>query len=63
MGTIYFRQEKNEMAEQHFRRALDIHPSSSVLWCFLGIVLHAQHREHDALKALVRARFVGAGWH
>lgn len=40
LGTIYFRQEKFELAECHFRRALSINPASSVLHCYLGRFLH-----------------------
>lgn len=36
LGTIYYRQEKYELAECHFRRALAINPASSVLHCYLG---------------------------
>jgi anaphase-promoting complex subunit 3 len=36
LGSIYFRQEKYELAEYHFRRALGINPASSVLHCYLG---------------------------
>ena len=36
LGSIYYRQERYELAEYHFKRALDINPSSSVLHCYLG---------------------------
>ena len=39
LGSIYYRQEKYELAEYHFRRALSINPSSSVLHCYLGETL------------------------
>ena len=42
LGTIYYRQEKYDLAEFHFRKALSINNSSSVLKCFLGMVLQAQ---------------------
>jgi anaphase-promoting complex subunit 3 len=35
---IYYRQERYELAEYHFRRALAINPSSSVLHCYVGMV-------------------------
>lgn len=38
LGTVYYRQEKYELAEYHFRRALQINPRSSVLYCYLGMV-------------------------
>jgi tetratricopeptide (TPR) repeat protein len=36
LGTIYYRQEKYELAEYHFTRALSINRQSSVLHCYLG---------------------------
>ena len=39
LGSIYFRQEKYELAEYHFRKALTINPASSVLHCYLGLQL------------------------
>ena len=42
LGSIYYRQEKYELAESHFRKALSINNSSSVLKCYLSIVLHSQ---------------------
>lgn len=36
LGSIYYRQEKYELAEHHFRTALSINPASSVLHCYLG---------------------------
>ena len=39
LGQIYFRQEKYEVAEFHFRRALGINTGSSVLCCYVGMAL------------------------
>jgi anaphase-promoting complex subunit 3 len=36
LGSIYFRQERFELAEYHFRRALQINGESSVLHCYMG---------------------------
>ncbi|KAF1784084.1 Ankyrin repeat-containing domain [Phytophthora cactorum] len=47
--------EKFEFAEYHFKRALEINPRSSLLHCFLGMVLHATHRYDEALATLVVA--------
>ena len=44
IGTIYLRQERIELAEYHFKRAISIHPTSSVLQTYLGIVLNAYDR-------------------
>ncbi|GBG58701.1 hypothetical protein CBR_g102 [Chara braunii] len=55
LGTIYYRQEKYELAEYHFRRALAINHSSSVLYCYLGMALHALERNCEALALLSTA--------
>lgn len=52
IGSIYYRQERYELAEYHFRRALSINPSSSVLHCYLGMALHAQGAIAKSLEAL-----------
>ena len=41
LGMIYFRQEKFEFAEHHFRMANQINPCSSVIASNLGTALHA----------------------
>lgn len=38
IGMIYYKQEKFNLAEIHFRKALSINPSSSVLYCHVGVV-------------------------
>eukprot|EP01119_Soliformovum_irregulare_P025422 TRINITY_DN9413_c0_g1_i2.p1 TRINITY_DN9413_c0_g1~~TRINITY_DN9413_c0_g1_i2.p1 ORF type:complete len:528 (-),score=128.85 TRINITY_DN9413_c0_g1_i2:80-1663(-) len=50
LGMIYFRQEKYDMAEYHFRRALQINSISSVLHCYLGVALKANKKREEALK-------------
>ena len=35
---IYYKQEKYNLAEVHFKKALNINPSSSVLLCHIGVV-------------------------
>ena len=52
LGSIYYRQEKYDLAKYHFRKALDINPSSSVLQCYLSMVLHAQDSPATSLEAL-----------
>jgi len=60
LGQIYLRQEKYELAENHFRRALHINPSSSVLLCYLGMSLHKLGRNAEALEQLqVRMHWEG----
>jgi len=55
LGLVFWRQERFELAEYHFRRALTINPHSSVLCCYLGMTLLATHRPTDALPMLDRA--------
>jgi hypothetical protein len=38
----------------HFRRALVINPRSSVLYCYLGMVLHANRKYDEALTMLAQ---------
>ena len=45
LGTIYERQERYELAEYHFRKALAVNPMSSVLRRFLGMVLLTQSQQ------------------
>jgi tetratricopeptide (TPR) repeat protein len=52
LGSIYHRQEKHELAEYHFRRAVEVNNVSSVLKCFLAMVLHAQGNEEKTREAL-----------
>ena len=56
LGHVYQRQEEFEMAEYHFKRALEINPHSSVLHCWLGIVLdeRVERENHeDRLEKLL----------
>lgn len=55
LGNIYYRQEKYELAAYHFKRALNINDRSSVLYCYLGMVLHASKRHEEALEMLKQA--------
>lgn len=54
-GLVYHRQEKYDTAEKHFRQAIAINPSSSVLKCFLGMTLHKLGRNDEALIVLQQA--------
>lgn len=38
LGMIYYKQEKFNLAEMHFKKALSINPQSSVLLCHIGVV-------------------------
>lgn len=55
IGQIYFKQEKHEMTEYHFRRALSINKHSSVLRCCLGKTLHKMGCTEEALQLLDEA--------
>ena len=52
---MYYRQEKYELSEYHFRHALGINSRSSVLFCYLGMAQHALKRTGDALELLQKA--------
>jgi anaphase-promoting complex subunit 3 len=39
LAMIYYRQDKRELAEYHFRRALEIHPNNPALLTRAGSVL------------------------
>eukprot|EP01090_Pellita_catalonica_P021300 TRINITY_DN7937_c0_g1_i2.p1 TRINITY_DN7937_c0_g1~~TRINITY_DN7937_c0_g1_i2.p1 ORF type:complete len:196 (+),score=36.66 TRINITY_DN7937_c0_g1_i2:108-695(+) len=60
LGLVYYRQEKFSMAEYHFRRALQINGVSSVLYCYMGMVLHAKGDLEQALEMLHLAITIGA---
>ena len=55
LGAIYYRQEKFEQAEYHYKRALAINKQSSVLHCHLGMCLQASKKYYDALDVLAIA--------
>jgi anaphase-promoting complex subunit 3 len=52
LGVVFFRQERVDLAEYHFRRALHLNPGSSVLTCYLGMVLHHTNDERKRIEAL-----------
>lgn len=43
LGMIYYKQEKFNLAEIHFKKALSINPQSSVLLCHIGVVSGLLH--------------------
>mmetsp|Transcript_7008 Transcript_7008/g.25848 ORF Transcript_7008/g.25848 Transcript_7008/m.25848 type:complete len:818 (-) Transcript_7008:193-2646(-) len=55
LGTIYLRQEQYDMAHYHFKKAKDINPRSSVLFCCLGMASHKLKRNNEALQLLETA--------
>ena len=56
LGTIYFRQEKYDLSEYHFKRALSITPTSSKLCCYLGMVLNANGRHEEVRRGRTMER-------
>ena len=55
LGAIFHRQEKFDMAEYHFERAMQLHPTSSILLCNLGIAQYANGKAYHALDTLAQA--------
>eukprot|EP00934_Nitzschia_sp_Nitz4_P000813 Nitzschia sp. Nitz4//scaffold50_size126154//50869//51894//NITZ4_003681-RA/size126154-exonerate_protein2genome-gene-0.91-mRNA-1//-1//CDS//3329553686//813//frame0 len=55
IGAIYHRQEKYDLAEYHFHRAVSINPQSSVLRCNLGMSQYSNGRPFQALDTLAEA--------
>ena len=56
LGTIYLKQEKYQLAEYHFRRALEINPRNSVLHCYRGLALLSNHMFDQAIAVLQKAK-------
>ncbi len=58
LGTIYFRQEKIAIAKMHFAQAIRINPNSSILYCYLGMLLAQLHSPQNqaALEILEKAK-------
>ncbi len=61
LGCIYHRQEKYDLAEYHFERACQIHPTSSILRCNWGISQHANGKAYQALETLSEASRLDPG--
>lgn len=56
LGMIYYKQEKFNLAEIHFKKALSINPQSSVLLCHIGVVCFVAHEvqvAHQSIQSLV----------
>lgn len=56
LGAIFYRQERLELAECHFRRAVSINSRSSVLFCYLAMVLNAFSTPEKNAAALTLLR-------
>ena len=54
-GNLYFTNGRNDLAEQHYRRALERLPSFARAWLNLGALYYAQARYAEAGDCLVKA--------
>ena len=61
LGTIYLKQEKYQLAEYHFRRALEINPRNSVLHCYRGMALLSNQTYDQAIAVLQKAKEMDPG--
>ena len=50
IGTVYFRQEKYQLAMYHFSKAISINSKSSVLYCYAGMAEAACNHFESAIK-------------
>ncbi|KAJ3260543.1 anaphase-promoting complex subunit cdc27 [Chytriomyces hyalinus] len=55
IGYIYLSQEKYDLAEFHFKRALEINCSNPILILYMGLVAEKQNRSLEALAAYKKA--------
>ena len=55
LGAIFYRQEKFDLAEYHFDKAVKLHPMSSALHCNLGLAQYANRKTYQALDTLSQA--------
>lgn len=56
LGMIFYKQEKYDQAEYHFKRALAINAASPVLQCHVAMAMHAQRKSPQALAILNKVR-------
>jgi Tfp pilus assembly protein PilF len=54
LGNIYYSNNRPDLAEQHYRKALALHPEFTRAWSNLGAMLYAQERYADAGDCLVK---------
>jgi len=55
IGLTYYKQERFQLAEIYYRRALAISPNSPVLMCHVAVVQHATNNTQAALETLTSA--------
>jgi len=54
LGNIFYTSNRAELAEQHYRKALALHPEFTRAWSNLGAMFYAQGRYADAAECLVK---------
>lgn len=54
LGNICYSNNRAELAEQHYRKALKLHPEFTRAWSNLGAMYYAQGRYADAADCLVK---------
>ena len=52
IGLTYYKQERFQLAEIYYRKALAINPSSPILMCHVAVVQHALQKTDRALETL-----------
>lgn len=58
LGTVLLRQEKLDLSIYHLRRAIAINQCSSVLYCYLGMALHAANLIDEAIRCFTKVCLV-----
>ena len=56
VGLTYYKQERFQLAEMYYRKALSINPASPILMCHVAVVQHALQKTDKALETLNIAR-------
>jgi len=54
LGNIYYTNNRSELAEQHYRKAIALHPEFTRAWSNLGAMLYSQGRYSEAADCLVK---------
>lgn len=55
LGSIYYKQERYQLADLHFKMAYKINPHSSVVMNFVAVSLQALKKSDEAMKLLNKA--------
>ncbi|MEO6002567.1 MAG: tetratricopeptide repeat protein [Opitutus sp.] len=54
LGNVYFSNNRADLAEQHYRKAVTIYPPFTRVWSNLGALLYGQGRYEEAGKCLTK---------